>query len=222
MGARRLLLFGLFVTLALGRPGAAHAGVPVTPGMGFHLGGIVPPIRAEVGGSMMTGPAGTFSTLDAAFGLNWSTIWPRATPIDLGVGFGVSVAGRPEPAPGAPSPGGGPQADDDGTYSSGGYVEMGVRLVGGKRWRVWLAGRGQLGATEAAGRVRSAVAANARVTAELFRGEAKAAKGLLVVGTAALGVYVEAKHRVVAGDVGGSSGVGVGLAVSGPLFAFAI
>ena len=184
--------------------GSAHAG-----------GGLfVPPLRAELGSSLNVGPSGPYASADMSVGIHWASLSPRESAVDLGIGITTSMA--QDPSGGAPARA---SKVDHPTIitATGGYLELAARVRNGRRWRTWLGGRGELASGERNGRSVSIVGASARLSTELFGGVAGAGSSSIVLGTFAIGVYVEAKHREY-GDGGlGSSGFGAGVSARLPL-----
>lgn len=196
-------------------PAVIVMGLMATVGRAEAGGGLfVPPLRAEVGSSMNVGPTGPYPSADMSVGVHWASLSPRKSAFDVGVGFSSSMAqdpaGRPPTHAGrgaAPAP----------IVASGGYLELAARVRDGKHWRTWLGGRGELSTGERFGRQVSSVAASARISTELFGGVAGGGGDGLILGTFAIGLYVEAKYREFGDGAPGATSFGAGVSGRLPL-----
>jgi len=188
--------------LAMSRP--AHAGG------GF----LIPPMRVDVGPTTTTDHAGhRLGGGEILAGIHWASVYPKSTPIDIGVGFVSTYLDLPE------LPGNGvalrsaESVDDDRAFRlTGGYVALSKSVAGGSWWRTWAEGRGELFSTELDGNTSSGLGGALRVSAEVFIGGTEGGSNALICGTLAAGLFVEASYRelpTLISPLGVSAGVSV-------------
>jgi hypothetical protein len=182
-----------------------------------HAGGglFVPPLRAELGSSVNAGPSGPYASTDMSVGVHWASLSPRRSAFDVGVGFTSSLG--QDTYPQKVGPHATPRDQLAPITASGGYLELAARVRAGKHWRTWLGARGELATGERFGRQSSSVAASARLSTELFGGVAGGGGDGLVLGTFAIGLYVEAKYREYGDGAPGASSLGAGVSGRLPL-----
>lgn len=201
--------------------GSAHAG-------GAGIG--IPPMEVDVGatapiggGAAIVGPS-----TDVLVGLHWASLYWKPTTFDIGIGYVGSFRemlpgfapdterSREEPKATAEQridPSGVarttmPAAGDTRHRFSldGGYLELGRTLVNQKHFRAWVSARGELLDANLNGWAFSALGAAMRVASEVYVSGAAITgghdSGAMVVGTFAIGVYVEASHREIPGALG--------------------
>jgi hypothetical protein len=214
MRARLLVSVGLVLAAVMSLPVAARAGGAL----------IVPPIRVDVGPRSLAQPtAGAASAGQIALGLSWASLWPRATPVDVGIGVlsvsidestdhrdrgmsGVADAAEVRARSAAPAVA---------TACYGSYLELSGRVVEGRHWRAWLGGRGELLRARLPGTDPGGLGVAARLSIEIYAGGAGGDHGMAVSGTVAGGLYVEAGYRDLPGPLGGA-GVSAGFSVRVP------
>lgn len=180
--------FVLAVVATLTLAHTAHAG----------RGGIaIPPVEVDLGVGVPVGQLDEMlPSTEILAGLHWASLAWRPTRFDVGVGYVGSFRVVPE--------------DSSSITMHGGYLSLGTTLVSQKHWRTWFVARGELLRVSDGERDMSALGSSLRVATEVFgAGAAGGSKGFLV-GTFALGVYLEATYRDVPkelGPVGLTSGV---------------
>ena len=190
---------------SLGGTGIAHAG-------GFGV--IVPPLRADMGPLAIVDSSGARHGSQIAVGVHWASLYPKETPIDVGVGL-VAAFVDEDTATGAKSA----AADEDSGLSlAGGYLDLSTRLAGGRIWRTWGGLRGEALRADGDDRGHAGLGIAARISAEIYdgaQGAGAAGSGVgIMFGVAALGAYAEVSYRDLRGPFGGvglSSGVTVRL-----------
>jgi hypothetical protein len=169
---------------------------------------IIPPLEVDtgIGGPIGGGAAVTGVTTEVLAGVHWASLAWRPTKIDIGVGY---VGSFRDVIPGyatrivesSPMASG---ANNE-LRLDGGYLELGHTLAGSTRhWRTWIAARGELLHGSVGESSFSAFGEAVRVSSEIYASGA-ATGGGAIVGTFALGVYVEAAHRELSPELGPNS-----------------
>jgi hypothetical protein len=201
-----LIVLGL---AALAIPLRAHAGAAV----------LIPPLEADVGETAPVGNTVTGVATDVLVGLHWGSLAWKPTSFELGIGFIRSSRDLLEPiALGrttAMSSSSSPQTSLD---LDGGYITLGHTIFDRHHIRTWVLARCELLHGEFEGRAFSATGVAARIASELYA-PGRASGGGVLVGTFAIGVYVEASHRDIATELG-PDGVTSGISIRLP-FIFA-
>jgi hypothetical protein len=175
-------------------------------------GGALPPMEIDLGETTTFG-GGSESQFLA--GIHWASLSWKPTPIEIGVGYiGIS---RELTQPGIARETM-PVSTDTSLRLDGGYLTLGKTLTDRSHIRTWFLVRGELlhGSTESTG--FSALGGAARFAAEVYGATAAGGGGSAIVGTFALGFYVEAAHRDVP-DAYGPNGLSTGITLRIPLLA---
>ena len=201
-----LIVLGL---AALAIPVHAHAGAAL----------VVPPLEVDVGETAPIGNAVTGVATDVLVGMHWGSLAWKPTSFELGIGFICSRRALLEPSALDRSAGGAsamsttPQTSVD---LDGGYLALGHTIYDRHHIRTWMLARGELLHGELDGRAFSAIGAAMRIASELYA-PVGASGGRFggVVGTFAVGVYVEASHRALPDELG-ADGVTTGLSIRVP------
>jgi len=198
------------------------AASPAHAGDGFA----VPPAKFDFGYLTFATADGTYRGAQWMVGLNWATIYPKRTRLDVGVGYVGAVFQNPfattathptQPPVMAPTKDvkGGVSVvpEPDPTIAlNGGYLELSTRVASGSHWRTWLSGRGELLSVDGDGSLGTA----ARVSTEVWSGVMAGDRGGLVVGVLSLGLWVEASAREL-GNRGVVTAASAGMSVRIPL-----
>ena len=164
------------------------------------------PMRIDIGAAGANTMYGFASGIGGSVGIHWASLSPGPTSFDAGVGVFGALLGVGTNDPSMPS--------SDIAWG-GAYVELGHTLAQGSFWRTWASGRGEYLASRAFDQDRTGFGATGRLAAELYVGGAGIEPRGIFVGSYALGVYVEAGARQVAGGVSPFH-VGGGLTISTP------
>lgn len=191
----------LAATVVSAQAGRAHAGA-----------GFIPPLRVDVGSDVMSGPEGAQVASDLSLGIHWASLHPGEPSFDVGIGMMTRLQ-QDQSAPMARH-----ASAEPAPYvgAMGGYLELAKRIAGGRHWRAWLGARGDVSRADVAGRTVTMLGAAGRITTELFTGVVGSSSRALVLGTFAVGLYVEAAVREQPDDTTGH-GVGCGLSARLPL-----
>lgn len=172
------LALAVVATLTLAN--AAHAG---------NAGIVIPPVEVDLGVGVPVGQLDEMlPSTEILAGLHWASLAWRPTRFDAGFGYVGSFRAVP--------------ADHSSIIMHGGYLSLGTTLVSHKHWRTWFVARGELLRVSDGKRDMSALGSSLRIATELFgSGASGGSKGFLV-GTVALGVYLEATYRDVPKELG--------------------
>ncbi len=153
-------------------------------------GGFLPPLSIEVGAASISTPdGGHIAASQGLVGLSWASLYPKPTPIDLGVG--VIWTAVPDPVESTVMRTIGPSERDPSADAVGGYLHMAVRVDSGRHWRTWAGMRGELMGQDGVGVLGGA----ARVSAELWTGIGVGGSGGAILGTVALTGWAELGAR---------------------------
>ena len=186
----------LALLIALTVPAIAHAGVPIAA--------LIPPVEVDVG----TGKTSVGPSRELLAGVHWASIAHTPTRFDVGFGF---VGSWREVRLGMPE-----------LRTYGPYVDLAYAFDAHRHWRTWVAGRFEKLTGHLADEQIDSYGVALRLQSEVFiRGMATASTqglGGAVIGTLALGVYVEASHRHLPSELG-PNGVNAGIAIRIPLLA---
>jgi hypothetical protein len=207
-GMRAVGVVSLLVVLGTG--GAAEAG------SGFF----VPPMRLDASAATMARHDGALVGVHLLAGLHWASLWPgRRTPVDVGIGYLYEAyAGGPQSQPEMLAAGGQVRPADPAIELHGAYFEM-ARRAGGDDWRrTWLGARAELLFSEVNGRTLAGVGFTGRAAWELFAPVKSGGHDGCIVGTFALGVYLELGGRRLPDGTGAVQST-AGLSMRLPLIA---
>ncbi len=172
----------LLVILGLGGPAQA--------GHGFF----VPPMRVDLSPATMSGPDGTMIGMHALAGVYWASLWPgKRTPVDVGVGYLYEAYRTGEPRSQLLAAGMAPE--EPLLELHGTYVELARRAGGNHGRRGWIGARAEVLFSEVGGRRRAGVGFAGRAAWELFVPVKGGGNNGVIVGTFALGVYLELAAR---------------------------
>lgn len=199
----RVALTGLVVIAAA--PGIAHAS-------GFAT----PPARVDVAPEVANLGASHGYGLHLLAGLHWASLSsdPR-TPIDVGIGYVQDQLSLPAPTPAGTitrksvQPG----ASSAPLVIHGAYLEVAPRVFGGEHQRAFVGLRVAYLSADLAGGWVHGVGATARASYELFASGRGGGSGFAASGAFAIGVFVEAGVRDLAGVAGFSSSAGLSVRV---------
>ena len=179
-----------------------------------HAGALViPPLEADVGETVPIGNTVTGVATDVLVGVHWGSLAWKRTGFELGIGFIRSrrdllepiVLGRSTMSMSSPQT----SLDLD-----GGYVTLGHTIFDRHHLRTWVTARGELLHGEFEGRAFMATGVAARIASELYAPVRVSGSGVMV-GTFAIGVYVEASHRDIESELG-PDGVTSGISIRLP------
>lgn len=183
----------LAVALITGTGTLAHAG----------RGGIlIPPVEVDLGVGVPLGQQtdGLSPSTEVLAGLHWASLAWKPTRVDVGVGYVGSFRSIDDPM----------RLEDQSITLHGAYLTIGTSIARGKHWRTWFTARGELMRGNDEHHDFSVLGGALRVATELYGSDASGGRNALLVGTFALGIFVEATYRDVPaeyGPVGLSSGV---------------
>jgi hypothetical protein len=201
-----LIVLGL---AALAIPARAHAGAAV----------LIPPLEVDVGETVPVGDTVTGVATDVLAGLHWGSLAWKRTSFEVGIGFIRSSRDLLEPiALGRTTEMSSSSSPQTSLDLDGGYITLGHTIFDRHHIRTWVLARGELLRGELDGRAFSATGAAVRIASELYA-PMRASGGGVLIGTFAIGVYVEASHRDIAPELG-PDGVTSGISVRLP-FIFA-
>ena len=203
-----LIVLGL---AALAIPTRAHAG-----GAGL----LIPPLEADIGETVPVGHTVTGVATDKLVGVHWGSLAPFPTSFELGIGFVRSTRDLIDPivlgrTSDSSTTTGSPQTS---LHLTGGYITLGHTIFDRHHIRTWVLARGELLHYEFEGRAFSATGAAVRIASELYAPMAGGSVGAGLIGTFAIGVYVEASRRGLPDELG-PDGVSTGLSIRVPFFA---
>jgi hypothetical protein len=164
---------------------AAHAG---------KGGFLIPPVEIDVGVGAPIGPAveRLAPSTEILAGVHWASLAWRPTKLDVGIGYVGSFRFIDDPM----------ALEDRELRVHGGYFSLATTIARQNHWRTWLVARGELLRAYDGERVLSALGGSLRISTELFASGATGDRGLAVVGTLALGIYVEATYRDLPAELG--------------------
>ena len=196
--------------VSLGGTAAARGGAIALPPAEVDVGATVP-----LGGGAAVGPA-----TDVLVGFHWASLSWHPTRYEIGAGYVGSFR--------ALRPGYGPSAErssvgttDDRLRLNGIYLTLGRTLISQPHFRTWIELRGELLHGRTDEQSFSALGGAARFALEVYTSGAKAAGDhsalVVVAGTIAVGVYIEASHRELALELG-PTGVTTGISFRIPFF----
>jgi hypothetical protein len=201
-----LIVLGL---MAFAIPARAYAGAAV----------LIPPLEADVGETVPLGNTITGVATDVLVGLHWGSLAWKPTSFEFGIGFISSRRDLLEPIVlGRSSAMSTPSSPQTSLDLDGGYITLGHTIFDRHHIRTWVLGRAELLHGEFEGRAFSTTGVAARIASELYA-PVSASGGGWIVGTFAIGVYVEASHRDIAAELG-PDGVTSGISIRLP-FTFA-
>lgn len=176
-------------------------------------GGIIPPMRIDVGPSISH--AETEPAFQMVAGLHWASVYPKGRAnIDVGVGVisATHFSDEGEDAALAER-----RLEEDEPLSLiGGYVEVATRTAGNGWWRSWVGTRVESGRASIDGRSSGFVGVATRISTEAYVAGADSSSGGAVLGVFAIGLYGEVAVRRI-DDVGDDVGASVGLSMRLPL-----
>jgi hypothetical protein len=168
----------LTLTLCGATAGVAHAG----------RGAFIPPMEIELGHAVTGAPdGGRTEATQLLVGISWASLYPKATPIDVSVGFISTITAVDVPMATARVTG----PEEPSEVAAGGYIDVAVRGAAGRHWRTWIGGRGEL---MDRGRI-SALGAAARASIEIWAGTATSDRNAFLCGTVALSAWAESGVR---------------------------
>jgi hypothetical protein len=197
---------------ALAIPTSAHAGA----------GLLIPPLEADIGETVPVGHTVTGVATDKLVGVHWGSLAPSPTSFELGIGFVRSSRDLLDPiALGRTSSGNATSTTDSPQTSlhlDGGYITLGHTIFDRHHIRTWMLARGELLHGEFEGRAFSTTGVAVRIASELYAPMAGGGVGAGVIGTFAIGVYVEASRRGLPDELG-PNGVSTGLSIRVPFIA---
>ena len=164
---------------------AAHAG---------RGGFLIPPLEFDIG---VGAPVGAnvdriAPSTEVLAGVHWASLAWKPTRFDVGVGYVGSFRTIDNPM----------RLRDDEVRIHGGYLSLSTTIASGNHWRTWLSARGELLRAYHGGRELSALGTSLRIATELFGATATGANKVAIVGTIAIGVFVEATYRDVPDELG--------------------
>jgi hypothetical protein len=188
----RLALLAV-TTITLVGTGNAHAG---------NAGILIPPAEVDFGVGVPLGDSaeGLSPSAEILAGLHWASLAWKPTRVDFGVGYVGSFRSIDDPM----------RLDDQAITMHGGYVSLGTTVARGKHWLTWFTARGELMRANDNHHDFSVLGSALRVATEIYGSGAAGGRNGFLVGTFALGIYVEATYRDVPaayGPHGLSSGV---------------
>ena len=174
---------------------------------------VIPPLEADVGETVPIGNTVTGLATDVLVGVHWGSLAWKRTSFELGIGFIRSRRDLLEPIVLGRSSGSTslPQTSLD---LDGGYITLGHTIFDRHHLRTWVTARGELLHGEYDGRAFSATGVAARIASELYAPVLGSGSGA-VVGTFAIGIYVEASHRDIDSELG-PDGVTSGISIRIP------
>jgi hypothetical protein len=161
---------------------------------------------------------------DVLVGVHWASLAWKPTSFDLGIGFVRSSRDLLDPIALARTSGGSSASSAGSPQTSldldGGYITLGHTLFDRHHIRTWMMARGELLHGKFEGRAFSATGEAVRIATELYAPIRPAGGGGVgggggLVGTFAIGVYVEASHRALPDELG-ANGVTTGLSIRVP------
>ena len=170
------------VTLAT----TAHAG---------HGAFLIPPVEIDIGVGAPVGAEHLAPSTEVLAGIHWASLAWRPTRLDVGLGYVGSFRTLDNPY----------RLDDDELRIHGGYLTIGTTIASGSHWRTWFAARGELLRAYDGHRELSALGTALRISTELFGATKTGGRNVGILGTVALGVYVEAVYRDLPSELGTTS-----------------
>lgn len=157
-------------------------------------GFLIPPLEFDIG---VGAPVGAnvdrvAPSTEILAGVHWASLAWRPTRFDVGVGYVGSFRMIDNAM----------KLSDDELRMHGGYLSLATRIASGSHWRTWFSARGELLRAYHAGREMSALGSSLRIATELFGSVATGGNKVGIIGTAAIGIFVEATYRDVPGELG--------------------
>jgi hypothetical protein len=181
----------LLVVASVTSAGTAHAG----------SGGIlIPPVEVDLGVGVPVGATDLPPSTEVLAGVHWASLAWKPTRVDVGIGYVGSFREIDDPM----------RLADRSITLHGAYFALGTTIARGQHWRTWLTARGELMHGNDEHHEFSVLGSALRVATEIYGSGASGGRNALLVGTFALGIYVEATYRDVPaayGPFGLSSGV---------------
>jgi hypothetical protein len=175
----------------------------------------VPPTKVDFGYLTFHSGGQLYGGGQWLIGLNWATIYPKKTRLDIGVGYVGAVFADPlaDRHPVVTTKGTLVTDDDDQVIRlHGGYLELSYRVAQGSHWRTWASTRGELSSVDG----EASLGGAARVSTEVWGGIAGADRDALALGVFALGIWVEASTREL-GDRALVTAASAGMSIRIPL-----
>jgi hypothetical protein len=195
---------GIVLAVLLAVPASARAGNDA-------IG--VPPAKVDFG--YLTFKAGdhVYGGGQWMIGLNWATIYPKKTWLDVGIGYVGAAFADPLEEPRIVTPKGTLIREPDGViHLNGGYLELSARVAQGSHWRTWFSTRGEISSVNGIASLGGAV----RVSTEVWGGVLEGGNHSIACGVFALGMWVEASTREL-GDRALVTAASAGMSVRIPL-----
>lgn len=161
-------------------------------------GGIlIPPVEIDVGAGAPVGAAAEKHgpSTEILAGIHWASLAWKPTRFDAGVGYVGSFRAIDNPT----------KLEDDELRIHGGYLQLGTTIASGSHWRTWFAARGELLRAYDGRRELSALGTAVRLSTELYNATLGGGRNTAIVGTVALGIYVEAVYRDLPSELGTTS-----------------
>jgi hypothetical protein len=186
----RAALGVLSLLVVVGTAEPAHAG---------DCGFFVPPVRVDASAATMSRSDGAMVGVHVLTGLHWASLWPgKRTPVDVGIGYIYEAYDLgPAAEPMVLAAGGVSRPADPTLELHGGYIEL-ARRAGGNDWkRTWIGARAEVLAGEVNGHTRAGVGFTGRGAWELYAPVKAGGRNGVIVGTFALGVYLEVGGRLL-------------------------
>lgn len=177
--------FALLIVASITVASPAHAG---------SGGAFVPPVEVDVGVGAPVGPAieRLGPSTEVLAGVHWASLAWRPTRLDVGVGYVGSFRRIDDPV----------RSRARELAIHGGYFTLATTVARASHWRTWVAARGELLRASDGLRARPALGGALRISTELFGATASGGRKAIVLGTLAIGVYVEATYRDLPADLG--------------------
>ena len=178
--------FALILVASLTLGTAAHAG---------HGAILIPPVEIDIGVGAPVGGEHLAPSTEVLAGIHWASLAWRPTRLDVGIGYVGSFRALDNPY----------KLEDDELRLHGGYFQLGTTIASGSHWRTWFAARGELLRAYDGDRELSALGTAVRISTELFGSTKGGGRNAAIVGTVALGIYVEAIYRDLPSELGTTS-----------------
>lgn len=194
---------GIVLGIILAVPSVASAG-------GDAIG--VPPAKVDFGYLTFRSGDQMYGGGQWLVGLNWATIYPKKTWLDVGIGYVGARFADPLEHPRVVTPKGTPVPQDDAIHLNGGYLELSARVAQGDHWRSWFSTRGEISSVDGTASLGGAV----RVSTEVWGGVLAGDRGAIACGVFALGIWVEASTREL-GDRALVTAASAGMSIRIPL-----
>jgi len=170
----------------------------------------IPPMEVDVGEGAQLGAATVGPSTEILAGIHWASLYWHPTHYDIGIGY---VGSYRQVVPGYALRETMPVAHDQLTLN-GSYVSLGYTIDSHSWCRTWLDARVEALRGSVNNQSFNALGEALRISSELYvagaAGGGGGGGGVLMAGTWALGVYVEAVHRALPAELG-STGVTAGM-----------